>query len=106
AGFYLAGHHNRNIDFGAECDLGSVEPSGSDADNSEAVTVERDSLTDCRRIGRKTPLPASMTNDGDRVSIRSGIFVRGEGAAEPRFHAKDIEIIAGDKIAPDPAVLA
>ena len=59
-----------------------------------------------RGIGTEAPLPAAVAQDGDRMRVRRRIFLGQKFATEKRFHAEDVEVIAGDEITPDALVVA
>jgi hypothetical protein len=50
-------------------------------------------------------LPASITQDDNRVRLRRGIFLRQKSATQKRGNAENIKIVAGGERAPDALVV-
>ncbi len=73
------------------------DPFGHDADDCEPFAIDRDALTDDRRVGSKPLLPEAMAQDDFRRDDAQ-ITCRGERAAQGDRSAKNREEIRCDAI--------
>src|SRR5258708_40328116 len=85
--------------------FGSGETGRGDADDRVIAAVELHRLAGNIRVASEAPLPATITDDGDRMAVLVEIVFPMEDAASHGANAEHVEVIAANRIAPDEGVI-
>ena len=104
AGLDLFRHHHRHKHLGLIRDLRADEAFRRHADDGVWPAVKLYFLADDLRIAAEAAFPTAVAEHGDRMRARRLIFLRQKRATECRLHAEDVEVVAGNEIAPDALV--
>jgi len=98
ARFNGGAHHHRDPHVGREHDFGSIEMLGCDADHCEGVAIEGDGFANYAGIGAKTPFPAAIAEDRNRMRAGRAVLFGKKRPSERGLNSQDVEIIAGCQI--------
>ena len=88
-------HHHRNPNLiGHAADFDTVEVRRHDADDREAASVDKEGLTDDVRIAAVNSPPESISDHGNCVAVRHGVFVERKKPSEIRPQSEHRKIAA------------
>src|SRR4029077_11190718 len=91
-------HRQRRPNLRRHPDIDAGKSGRRHSDDGEGVTIQRQSATNDVAITAKF-FPKLVTDNGDRMPVRRGIFLRDESAPQKRVELEQIEIIPADQLA-------